>query len=49
MKSVVLKPVAQITQSTSCAAPPAVTMPVGVMRAIASVTSSTLGRCSAGR
>ncbi len=49
MKSLVAKPVAWITQSTACSVPSAVSTPAGVMPTIRSVTSSTLGRCSAGR
>ena len=49
MNSVVLKPVPQITQSTSRKTPSAVTTPEPDSRAIGEVTSSTFGRCSAGR
>ena len=49
MKSWVLKPVAQIRQSSSRSWPSAVRMPPGSTALIASVTSSTLARCSAGR
>ena len=47
-KSLALKPVPQMMQSTWRSRPPATT-PAGVMRSIASVTTSTLSRCSAGR
>ena len=49
MNAVVLKPVPQMMQSAACSRPSAVTMPSGTARAIASVTSSTFARCSAGR
>ena len=41
-------PVANTITSTSRSVPSAVTMPVGVMRSIGSVTSSTLGRLKVG-
>ncbi len=46
--SVVWKPVATTSTSTSRSVPSAVTTPVGVTRAIGSVTSSTLSESSAG-
>jgi hypothetical protein len=49
MNPVVAKPVAQMIVSTSWWPPSASSMPVGVMRAIGAVTTSTLRRCSAGR
>ena len=49
MKSLVLKPVAQIRQSISWRRPSAVLSPCGSTRSIASVTSSALGPCRAGR
>ena len=49
MKSFVRKPVPQMTQSTACRVPSAVTTPSSAMPAIGSVTRSTFGRCSAGR
>ena len=46
--SVVKKPVATTSTSISRSVPSAVTMPVGVTRAIRSVTSSTLSEATAG-
>lgn len=47
-RSVVWKPVATMIASTGRSAPARSTMPVGVTRAIASVTSSTSSRASVG-
>ncbi len=46
---VVEKPVAKISVSTRRAAPSTVTMESGVMRSIASVTSSRFGRLKAAK
>ncbi len=43
-----MKPVPQMIASAGCSTPSCVWMPFGVMRSIGAVTSSTLGRCSAG-